>query len=75
MYLGGKQNIRDTGLIGLSDDEVARRAKSLEYKGAEKQKYIKEAKARDERDKQKRANKYKTPKKKNKKKRCLLCTN
>lgn len=66
---GGKQRIRDTGLAGLSDAEVARRAKSKAYKGEEKQRYIKEAKARDERDKKKRANKYKSSKKKNKKKR------
>ena len=65
---GGKQRIRDTGLAGLSDAEVARRARSKAYKGEEKQRYIKEAKARDERDKKKRANKHKSSKKKSKKK-------
>ena len=46
MAKGGKQNIRDTGLIGVSDAEIERRLKDPATSPKEKQRLKKEQKAR-----------------------------
>ena len=43
---GGKENIRDTGLIGLSDDEIQRLARDKTIPKAERERYKKEEKFR-----------------------------
>jgi hypothetical protein len=50
----GKQNVRDTGLAGLSDDEVSRRARDRSLPPEDRRRYQKEEKARKQRNKQKR---------------------
>ena len=42
----GKQNIKDSGLINVSDAEVSRRAKDKSLSPKERQRYKKEDKAR-----------------------------
>ncbi len=54
---GGKQNVGDTGLIDVSDEEVASRARDRSLSGEERRRYQKEEKARQQRNKQKRGNK------------------
>lgn len=58
MYLakGGKQNKRDTGLIGVPDDEIRRRARDKSLSPEERQRYVQEEKARKWRNQQKRNN-------------------
>jgi RHS repeat-associated protein len=46
MAKGGKQNIRDTGLIGVSDEEIERRLKDPGISSKEKRRLEKEQKAR-----------------------------
>lgn len=55
---GGKQNIKDSGLAGLSDAEVSRRAKDKSLSKKERDRYKKEEKARALRNKQKRKSHY-----------------
>lgn len=43
---GGKQNVRDSGLRGVSDEEVKRRARDRSLSGRERERYKKEEKAR-----------------------------
>jgi RHS repeat-associated protein len=50
---GGKQNIRDTGLIGVSDEELKQRIKDPATTGKEKRRLQKEEKARGDRNKRK----------------------
>jgi len=51
---GGKQNVRDTGLIGVSDEKIGRRLRDPTTSGKEKQRLQKEQKARGSRNKGKR---------------------
>ena len=51
---GGHQNKKDTGLIGVSDEEIARRLKDPRTPKSEKEKLKTEQKARGNRNKQKR---------------------
>ena len=55
---GGKQNIRDSGVANLSDKEVSRRARDKSLSPKERQRYKKEEKARELRNKQKRKSHY-----------------
>ena len=48
----------DTGLRGLSDDEVSRRARDKSLSGKERKRYQKEEKVRGNRNKQKRESNY-----------------
>jgi hypothetical protein len=57
MSKGGKQRIRDTGLAGVSDEEIASRLTNPRTSKSEKQKLKKEQKARGDRNKQKRGKK------------------
>jgi len=50
---GGRQNIRDTGLIGVSDEEIGRRLKDPTTSPEERKRLIKEQKARGNRNKAK----------------------
>ncbi|QNP59927.1 hypothetical protein [Paenacidovorax monticola] len=50
---GGKQNIRDTGLIGVSDEEIGRRLKDPSTTPEERKRLVKEQKARGNRNKDK----------------------
>ncbi|WP_436129032.1 RHS repeat-associated core domain-containing protein, partial [Acidovorax sp. LjRoot117] len=52
---GGRQNVRDTGLIGVSDEEIDRRLRSPGTSAEEKKRLQREQKARGERNKRKRA--------------------
>lgn len=52
---GGKQNVRDTGLIGVSDEEIDARLRDPTTSAAEKQRLQKEQKARGTRNKKKRS--------------------
>ncbi len=62
---GGKQNIRDSGLEHLTLEELKQLAKDKALDAAERLRYIKELKARKERNKQKRRDQdKKKPKKK-----------
>ncbi len=54
---GGKQNVRDSGLRDVSDDEISRRARDPSLSPEERRRYQKEEKARGLRNKQKRGNK------------------
>jgi len=54
---GGKQNIRDSGLDGLSDSEVSARARDPNISKEERRKAQKEEKARKQRNKVKRGKK------------------
>ncbi len=54
----GKENIRDTGLSGLTDEEVRARARDKSLTGLERQRYIREEKARKQRNKTKREELY-----------------
>lgn len=54
----GKENQRDTGLIGVSDDEIADRLKDPNTSKKEKQRLQKEQKARGNRNKNKRRELY-----------------
>ncbi|WP_295448874.1 RHS repeat-associated core domain-containing protein [uncultured Thiodictyon sp.] len=51
---GGKQNVKDTGLSDLTDEEVADRARDRSLSGEERRRYQKEEKARGQRNKEKR---------------------
>ena len=51
---GGKQNIRDTGLVGKSDQEIHDGARDRSLPTDERERYKKEEKSRRERNKQKR---------------------
>ena len=51
---GGKQNVRDTGLINVSDEEINRRLKDSETSPQERKRLNKEQKGRGERNKRKR---------------------
>ncbi len=51
---GGKQNIRDTGLAGKSDQEIHDGARDQSLPKDERERYKKEEKARGDRNKQKR---------------------
>jgi RHS repeat-associated protein len=51
---GGKDNVKDTGLTGVPNDEIKRKAKDRSLSGEERRRYQKEEKARDLRNKQKR---------------------
>ena len=53
---GGKQNIRDSGLVGVSDEVIKARLKNPNTSKSEKQRLKKEQKARGNRNKQKRSN-------------------
>lgn len=55
---GGKQNIRDSGLAGLSGEEISRRANDKSLPKKERERYKKEEKARGLRNKQKRESHY-----------------
>lgn len=48
---GGKQNIRDTGLIGVSDEEIERRLKDPKTSAEERKRLVTEQKARGNRNK------------------------
>jgi uncharacterized protein RhaS with RHS repeats len=48
---GGRQNIRDTGLIGVSDEEIGRRLKDPTTSAEERKRLVKEQKARGNRNK------------------------
>ncbi|WP_377161142.1 RHS repeat-associated core domain-containing protein [Roseateles sp. UC29_93] len=50
---GGRQNIRDNGLVGVSDDEIERRLKDPNTPAAEKERLKKEQKARGTRNRRK----------------------
>lgn len=50
---GGRQNIRDTGLIGVSDEEIGRRLKDPTTSPEERKRLVKEQKARGNRNKSK----------------------
>ena len=50
---GGRQNIRDTGLIGVSDEEIGRRVKDPTTSPEERKRLVKEQKARGNRNKSK----------------------
>lgn len=50
---GGRQNVRDTGLIGVSDDEIGRRLKDPATNPEERKRLVKEQKARGNRNKSK----------------------
>jgi uncharacterized protein RhaS with RHS repeats len=51
---GGPQHIGDSGLIGVSDEEVAKRARDRNLSGEERRRYQKEEKWRKTRNKNKR---------------------
>jgi hypothetical protein len=51
---GGKQNLRDTGLAGLSDDEISRLARDPSLPPQERRRYQREEKVRKMRNKRKR---------------------
>jgi hypothetical protein len=53
---GGKENIRDTGLRDVPTEEVQRRARDKNLPPAERQRYIREEKARKVRNAEKRSN-------------------
>ncbi|AQT61139.1 hypothetical protein B0D95_14315 [Cellvibrio sp. PSBB023] len=50
---GGKQNVRDSGLVGVSDEEIERKLKDPKTTGIEKKRLQKEQKARKLRNKDK----------------------
>ncbi len=50
---GGKQNVRDSGLVGVSDEEIGRRLKDPNTSGEEKKRLQKEQKGRKLRNKDK----------------------
>lgn len=50
---GGRQNIRDTGLIGVSDEEIGRRLKDPTTSAEERKRLVKEQKGRGNRNKDK----------------------
>ena len=54
MSKGGKQNIRDTGLIGTTDEEIEKKIKDPTTPKLEKERLKKEQKARGNRNKKKR---------------------
>ena len=54
---GGKQNLRDSGMSGLSDQEVSKRARDPNISKEERRKAQKEEKARKTRNKNKRIRK------------------
>jgi RHS repeat-associated protein len=54
MGKGGKQNVRDTGLAGIPDAEISRRARDRSLPPEERRRYQKEEKARKQRNKNKR---------------------
>jgi hypothetical protein len=54
---GGKQNVKNTGLSGLSDAEIANKLKDPNTSKEEKQKLQREQKARGNRNKPKRGKK------------------
>jgi len=58
LYLakGGKQNIRDSGLRDVPDEEVSRRARDPNLTPQERQRYIREEKARGLRNRERRSN-------------------
>jgi hypothetical protein len=53
---GGKQNIKDSGLTGMTDQQIKDKLKDPHTSKAEKQRLQKEQKARGSRNKQKRSN-------------------
>jgi hypothetical protein len=55
-YKGGKQNIKDSGLTGMTDQQIKDKLKDPHTSKAEKQRLQKEQKARGSRNKQKRSN-------------------
>ena len=57
----GKENQKDSGLIGTSDAEIARRIKDPQTSKKEKKRLQKEQKARGNRNKSKRAEYSKGP--------------
>lgn len=61
---GGKQNIRDSGLIGLSDEELQEMLKNPNISQEMKNKIKKHLKANEKRNKQKRQNNKKNNNKK-----------
>ena len=54
----GKQNIRDSGLIDVSDEEVVQRAHDNSLSSSERERYKREEKARGLRNRQKRKSIY-----------------
>ncbi|MDP9892578.1 RHS repeat-associated protein [Variovorax boronicumulans] len=50
MAKGGKQNIRDSGLVGVSSEEIKRRLKEAGTSAEERKRLVKEQKARGERN-------------------------
>jgi uncharacterized protein RhaS with RHS repeats len=50
---GGNQNVRDTGLIGVSDEEIGRRLKDPTTSSEQRKRLVKEQKARGNRNKAK----------------------
>jgi RHS repeat-associated protein len=57
----GKENVRDSGLERVTDEEVSRRARDRSLSGEERRRYQKEEKARGLRNVQKRDNKGQAP--------------
>ena len=55
---GGKQNIRDSGLVGVSNEELKRRLKDPRTSKKEKQRMIREQKGRGSRNIKKRRRRY-----------------
>ena len=53
---------RDSGLVGIPDEEISRRARDKSLPGKERKRYEKEEKIRKQRNKQKRENRYKKSK-------------
>lgn len=53
---GGKQYIRDSGLIGVSDEEIKRLARDQTVSPQDRARYIREEKARRLRNQEKRSN-------------------
>jgi RHS repeat-associated protein len=53
---GGKQNVRDSGLVGVTDEEIETKIKDPRTSAEEKKRLTKEQKARGSRNKQKRNN-------------------
>jgi len=53
---GGKQNVRDSGLVGVSDEEIDRRIRAPGTSAEDRKRLTKEQKARGQRNKRKRGN-------------------
>lgn len=58
MAKGGKQNVKDTGLIDIPSDEIEKRYRDPNTSKKDKQRYKKELKGREEYNKNKRQNNH-----------------